>query len=199
MGDAMGKRTQPKASSEQKGLKLQNKTNPAVADASVGEKEQGTSDENMVRTVVNEVHEAIGTIMEHTMFTDIVEQEAYGVLNGGAQAAFKQTEMVEMLNENGPGHVYKCGLNFMWKSFTSMTNHRVPINKGQIKELQRFALEPMKPPRHLPFETVIALDSATQGVMGARGTLQRMSPPEPAFAVIFSMRDAIVQGADYAF
>ncbi|CAK0824600.1 unnamed protein product [Prorocentrum cordatum] len=76
-----------------------------------------------------------------------------------------------------------------------MCNHRVPINKGQIKELQRFALEPLQPPRHIPFETVIALDSAAQCVMGARGALQRLSPPEPAFAVILSIRDAIIQEA----
>ncbi|CAK0867026.1 unnamed protein product [Prorocentrum cordatum] len=81
-----------------------------------------------------------------------------------------------------------------------MCNHRVPINKTQIRELQRFALEPLQPPRHVPFETVIALDSARQCVMGAKGALQRLSPPEPAFAVIFSIGDAIIQEAgDDAF
>ncbi|CAK0845984.1 unnamed protein product [Prorocentrum cordatum] len=149
----------------------------------------------MVRTMINEVHDALSKIAEHPVFKDIVEQEPKTMSDGGAQAPFKQADMNAVLNRDGPGLVYKCGLKFMWQSFAWMCNHRVPINKGQIKELQRFALEPLQPPRHIPFETVIALDSATQCVMGAKGALQRLSPREPAFAVIFSIRDAIVQEA----
>ena len=192
----MGKRAQAKEKPESRTRpRIQNKTNAAGAEAAAGEMEQRSSNENMVRAVISEVHDALGKIADHVMFKDIVEEEPYNMSNGGAQAPFKQSDMTAVLNRDGPGLFYKCGLNFMWQSFTWMCNHRVPINKGQIKELQRFALEPLKPPRHLPFETVIALDSATQCVMGAKGALQRLSPPEPAFAVIFSIRDAIIQEA----
>ena len=191
----MGKRAQQKEKAEAKKPRFQGKTSAAEAEAATGEMTQRHSNENMVRSVINDVHDAINKIMENAMFKDISEQEPYGLSNGGAQAAFKQTDMNAVLNRDGPGLFYKCGFNFMWQSFTWMTNHRVPINKGQIKELQRFALEPHNPPRHFPWETVIALDSATQDVMGAKGALQRMSPPEPAFAAIFSIRDAIVQDA----
>ena len=192
----MGKRGQAKEKPQPRTRpRIQNKTSAAGAEAAAGEMEQRSSNENMVRAVISEVHDALGKIADHVMFKDIVEQEPYNMSNGGAQAPFKQSDMTAVLNKDGPGLFYKCGLNFMWQSFTWMCNHRVPINNGQIKELQRFALEPLKPPRHIPFETVIALDSATQCVMGAKGALQRLSPPEPAFAVIFSIRDAIIQEA----
>ena len=190
----MGKRPQAKAKTgPTKRPRIQSKTSAAGADAAAGEIEQRTSSENMVRAIINEIHEALNMIMENPMFKDIVEQEPYNMSNGGAQAPFKQADMNGVLNKAGVGLFYKCGLNFMWQSFTWLSNHRVPINRGQIKELMRFALEPKKPPRHIPFETVVALDSPTQNVMGAKGALQRLSPPEPAFAVIFSIRDAINQ------
>ena len=193
----MGKRTEGKAQAkaEAKRPRLQAKTSAAGAEAAAGEMEQNSSNENMVRTVINEIHDAINMMLEHPMFKDVVDQEPYNMSNGGAQAPFKQADMNAVLNKAGAGLFYKCGLHFMWQSFTWMTNHRVPINRGQIKELQRFALEPLNPPRHLPFETVIALDSATQCVMSAKGALQRLSPPEPAFAVIFSIRDSLIQEA----
>ena len=174
----MGKRAHPKEKAQPKTRpRIQSKTSTAGADATAGEMEQRSSNENMVRTTVNEVHEALNTMLENPMFKDIVEQEPYSMANGGAQAPFRQADMNAVLNKPGSGHVYKCGLNFMWQCFTWMSNHRVPINNGQIKELQRYALEPQKPPRHIPFETVIALDSATQNVMGAKGALQTLVAP----------------------
>ena len=190
----MGKRAQAKEKPESRTRpRIQNKTNAAGAEAAAGEMEQRSSNDNMVRAVISEVHDALGKIVDHVMFKDIVEQEPYTMCSGGTQAPFKQADMNAVLDRDGPGNYYKCGLNFMWQSFTWLSNHRVPINRGQIKELTRFALEPQRPPRHIPFETVVALDSPTQNVMGAKGALQRLSPPEPAFAVIFSIRDAISQ------
>ena len=123
--------------------RIQNKTSADGAEATAGEMEQRSSNENMVRTVITEVHDALSKIAEHPAFKDIVEQEPKTMSDGGAQAPFKQADMNAVLNRDGPGLFYKCGLNFMWQSFAWMCNHRVPINKGQIKELQRFALEPL--------------------------------------------------------
>ncbi|CAK0857299.1 unnamed protein product, partial [Prorocentrum cordatum] len=173
-----------KEKTEQKRPRIQTKTSAAGADAAAGEMEQRSSNENMVRTVVNEVHEAISKIMDGPMFKDIVEQEPCNMSSGGAQAPFKQVDMSGVLKKDGPGHSYQCGLIFTWQSFACMRNHSVPINEDQITELQRFALERVRPPRHIPFEAATALDSATQCVMGAKGALQRLSPPEPAFAAI---------------
>ena len=131
----MGKRAEGKAKAEAKRPRLQAKTSAAGADAAAGEMEQNSSNENMVRKVTNEVHDAINKILEHPMFKDVVDKEPYSMSNGGAQAPFKQADMNAVLNKDGAGYFYKCGLNFMWQSFAWMTNHRVPINKGQIKEL----------------------------------------------------------------
>ena len=78
------------------------------------------------------------------------------------------------------------GQNFTW-----LANHRVPSNPGMIRELQRFSLNPLTTHVHLPFETVVALKAADENVGKMNGALQRLSPPEPPFAVLFSIRDAI--------
>ena len=70
-----------------------------------------------------------------------------------------------------------------------------PINPGTIQELQRFNLNPLAPPRHFTFQTVFAVETPKEDVSKTKGALQRVSPPEPAFAVLFSIRDAIVAGA----
>ena len=115
--------------------------------------------------------------------------------DGGAQVPFKQTDFHNAL-KGGSGREYHCGFNFFWQNFTWMANCRVPVNPGQIKDLQRFSLRALEPPRHLDFTTVIAADSDNMNIEKARGSLQRMSPPEPIFAVIFSIQEAINKNAD---
>ena len=74
----MGKRAQAKEKPESRTRpRIQNKTNAAGAEAAAGEMEQRSSNENMVRAVISEVHDAIGKIMEHPMFKDIMEQEPW--------------------------------------------------------------------------------------------------------------------------
>eukprot|EP00959_Pyramimonas_sp_CCMP1952_P026891 564533-Pyramimonas_sp.AAC.1 len=73
--------------------------------------------------------------MEHPMSKDIVEQEPCNMSNGGAQAPLKRADMSSVLNKDGPGRFYKCGLHFLWHSFAWMCSRRVPINRGQIKDL----------------------------------------------------------------
>eukprot|EP00959_Pyramimonas_sp_CCMP1952_P010246 214375-Pyramimonas_sp.AAC.1 len=65
--------------------------------------EQRSSNENMVRTVIKEVHDALSKIAEHPAFKDIVEQEPKTMSDGGAQASFKQADMNAALNRDGPG------------------------------------------------------------------------------------------------
>ena len=196
----MAKRGQAKAKAkvQTKRPKIHALTISAVVGAGTSEHQQKQAADNMVGKVIDEVHNAINVIMEHDMFKDIMEQSPFNMAQGGSQAPFKQTDMQNVLDRDATGLVYKCGFNFFWQSFTWMTNHRVPINKGQIKELQQFALDPLNPPRHLPFEIVIALDTGKQDVMASKGALQRLSPPEPPFAAIFSIYEAITKGADDA-
>ncbi|CAE7653907.1 unnamed protein product, partial [Symbiodinium sp. KB8] len=41
-----------------------------------------------------------------------------------------------------------------------MANHRVPINKGQVQEIQRLYLPPMDPPKEFTYEVVAAVSAA---------------------------------------
>jgi hypothetical protein len=118
----------------------------------------------------------------HSMFKNIMEEEPLNVSDGGSQAAFSQSNLSAALKgDESSGRVYLCGGNFFWQNFTWMANHRTPINPGTIHELQRFSLNPMAPPRHLAFQTVFAVETPAEE--DDQGALQRISPPEPAFAV----------------
>ena len=67
----MGKRAQPKAKPEPRTRpRLQNKTSSAEATAAEGEMAQRSSTENMVRAVLIEVHDALGTVMGNVMFNE---------------------------------------------------------------------------------------------------------------------------------
>ena len=53
----------------------------------------------------------------------------------------------------------------------------------------------MNPPKSMGFTLVVAADSKSTDIMAARGSLQRLSPAEPMIAFLFSLKDAVEQGA----
>ena len=73
-------------------------------------------------------------------------------------------------------------------------NAKLPVNPGQVAEIQRFKFDPLNPPRSLAFTVAATVDGAMD-IMAARGSLQRLSPAEPMIAFIFSLKDAVHQGS----
>lgn len=169
----------------------------AAASAQLAEQVQDDSS-SINFGLVQQVHDALGVINGNPVFTNIIEQLPLTHDEGGSQVPFCQESLSTALSGDGEGRVYLCGGNYFWQNFTWIVNHRMPVNPGTIKELQSFSLKPMKPPRHFPFTTIFGVDTPTEVVSATKGALQRISPPEPAFAVLFSIRDAITAGASLA-
>ena len=69
----MGKRAQQKAKAEIKKPRLQGKTSAAEAEAAQGEMTQRDSNENMVRAMISEVHDAMNMMLENQIFKDVSE------------------------------------------------------------------------------------------------------------------------------
>lgn len=164
----------------------------AAASAQLAEQVQ---DDSINFNLVQQLHDALRIIDGNPVFTNMIEQLPLAHDEGGSQAPFSQESLSAALSGDGEGRVYLCGGNYFWQNFTWIVNHSMPVNPGTIKEFQSFALNPMKPPRHFPFTTIFGVDTPTEVVNATKGALQRISPPEPAFAVLFSIRDAIAAGA----
>ena len=143
--------------------------------------------------ILQKIHDAMQAIKGHNVFAEIEDQKPLPISEGGRQAPFVQSDCTQVL-ENSKAH-YQCAGNLFWQNFCWFANARTPVNPGQIKQLQGFELAPMSPPESLNFTTVIALDDQTMDVMKSKGALQRLSPPEPAIAVLFSIWEAIKLGA----
>lgn len=193
----MGKRASAGGAGGSKKVKsvlAQSKTTPQ-AEAEAALAEQQGDEVNMCSGIIGKVHDALKVINEHSIFKNIVEEDPLSLSGGGSQAPFSQPSLSAALSGQGSGGTYMCGGNYFWQNFTWLANHRLPINPGTIKELQTFSLKPMAPPRHFAFQTVFAVETPQEDVAKAKGALQRVSPPEPALAVIFSIQDAIAAGA----
>ena len=172
----------------------------AVANAIVDMAVQKDAADNMCLKVLAHVHDAVKVISDDPIFVSIAKVDPLKIGEGGVQRPFDQSECTSVLSTPPPGntrdHFYICGGNFMWQSFTWLVNHRVPINMGQVRELQRYTFKHDDPPNQLGFNVVVALDSPSTECMRHKGAMQRISTPEPIFAVLFAMEKAIKEGLD---
>ena len=125
-------------------------------------------------------HEAIKTIREHYAFADIDTAEPLTIGQGGQQQAFDKDMAAKALS--GVTHSHKCGCNLFWSDLLWMANHRVPINLGQIRAIQKSELPWDKPPMVFPFEVTVAVENKSQAAQGPDSGWPRLSPPEPVHA-----------------
>ena len=146
---------------------------------------------NMCRPMLQKLHDAISAIKSHAIFQDITTALPLGISDGGSQAAFSQSTFDTALTASG---CYTAAANFFWQNMGWFPNAKLPVNPGQVAEIQRFKFDPLNPPRSLGFTVVVAVDGAMD-IMAARGSRQRLSPVEPMIAFIFSLKDAVQQGA----
>ena len=140
------------------------------------------------------VHEALKVIRDCKAFEG-VESAAPLDLSQGAQCApFNADHALEVLSKD-ESNFYTCGANFFWCDQIWLPNHRVPMNKAHIQEIQRFVLPPMEPPKAFPYEITAAVSAALEQELQKKGSFQRLSPPEPCHALLFSIQEAIQAGA----
>ncbi len=139
------------------------------------------------------VHSRLQILKDHALFSDISQEKPLTIQQGGSQAVFDATSCQKVLATEGAK--FKAGSNFFWHDLTWMVNHRVPIRDEQIQSIQRFHYPPMDPPVSNPFDVTIALDDANFDVQSHLGALQAVCPEECRHALLFSLTDAIVQGA----
>ena len=157
--------------------------------------EHAAASDNMCAGIVGQIHDAIRIIDDNPIFKDIHQMSPLTIAEGGFQEPCNYDSFSSVLQKpktyNSNVVSYDCGGNFFWQSFVWMANHRVPVNMGMVKDMQRMRLSPSSPPSKLPFTTVIAVDNATADIMTNKGGMARISNPEPVFATILSLESAI--------
>ena len=136
------------------------------------------------------VHDALTTIRNCSIFDGIQEALPLAIKEGGNQTPFDQQSLKDVLGQNEKAE-YRCGFNFMWPDATWLANHRVPVNAGQVKHLQKHHFPFADPPTSNPFVQWVAVDNADFKVMEHIGGLQRVSPEEVDHAMLFSIAQAI--------
>jgi hypothetical protein len=181
-----------KATKVRAGRKMPDDEHAAAAAATT---QSADSPDNVCGPILAKVHDAVKAITMHPMFTDIVDADPMGLETGGAMAKFSQDDF-KMVLSGGSAPFYKANGNFFWQSFTWLANHRIPINLGKIREMERFNLKFDDPPSTLDWSVVVAVDSTASEVTKMRGSLQRVSHPEPVFAVLFAMQKAVEHKCD---
>lgn len=138
------------------------------------------------------VHEALKAIREHPVFQGVQDAKALTVAQGGRQAPWDEKQAERALR--GVGDKYKCGANLFWQDWLWLANHRTPLNNGQIKAIQDYALPPLQPPKFFPYEVVVAVEPGATA--RPESGWPRLSPAEPLFALLFSIQQSIEQKAD---
>ncbi|CAE7533139.1 unnamed protein product, partial [Symbiodinium pilosum] len=148
------------------------KVSPAGADLALVDQSAG----NECTDHLCRIHEALKTIRGHSVFDGIDGARPLSISQGGHQTPFDKKDAVSALSK-GEGAFYLCGGNFMWADQIWLANHRAPINSGVL------------------FHSHVAVETADEAGSETRG-FQRLSPPEPAHALLFSVAEAVKKGAD---
>lgn len=144
-----------------------------------------------------QVHEAIKQITEHVMFENIRTAKPLTIAQGGSQMPFDMKMALKALGKDEDSS-YKCGGNLFSHNLVWLAQHRIPLNKGQIAQIQKFSLRATDPPATFPYVVTLAVDAVTEEALTADGHWHRLSPAEPVFALLFSVQEAIVAQAEEA-
>ncbi|CAK9038002.1 Uncharacterized protein SCF082_LOCUS22412 [Durusdinium trenchii] len=132
------------------------------------------------------IHEAIKCIRDHPLFKDIDTAKPLTVSQGGQQVPFELESLKKAIGSNAG--CYRCGCNIWWSDLIWMANHRVPVNVGQVKAIQK--TEFSSPPSTFPFTVTVAVDKEALASK-PEGGWQRLSPAEPVHALLLSIQHDI--------
>ena len=133
------------------------------------------------------VHKALATMRNCPIFQDVASMPPLPFDEGGSEAPYVQRNCVMVLKN---GKAFLCSGNFMWIEHTWLCNHRVPLNRGNIKYLMKTVFKHDDPPKTSPYRAVIGL-SLDQNA--SHGGLQRLSPEEIDHSILFAIELAIEQ------
>ena len=132
------------------------------------------------------VHAALALIRNCPIFAGLNSSQPLALNKGGSEHPYAVEDAKVVLATCKP---FTAAGNFMWLDHTWLVNHRVPMNRGQIKHLMNTKFPYDAPPKRSPFRTVVALSSA--GEDASNVLLQRLSPEELDHAELFSVAKAI--------
>ena len=133
------------------------------------------------------VHKALATMRNCPIFQDVASMPPLPFDDGGSEHPYVHKNCVMVLKG---GRAFMSAGNFMWIDHTWLCNHRVPLNRGNIKYLMKTVFKHDDPPKTSPYRAVIGL-SLDQNA--SHGGLQRLSPEEIDHSILFAIELAIEQ------
>ena len=166
------------------------------AKASAAQPPEPQADANELHgPVLLKVHDAIKQISDHPVFEGIAEARPLTIAQGGRQMPFDAKMALKALDQGEMGS-YKCACNLFHHNLVWLAEHRIPLNQGQIKQIQSFSLPPSDPPSSFPYVVTVAVDAASEESLAADGHWHRLSPAEPVFALLLSIQQCMIDGGD---
>ena len=143
--------------------------------------------------VLARMQENVEIILHTVPFKDVKEACALQVQDGGLLAPFKK-DFWKLAIERGD--TYLCGINMWWLDMKYMAMPGVPIQGRVIDELADhfFSHTAKEAAAKLPALTVAT--STGSDPLAHKGSLERVSPPEPVYAFLEAVRRLIDQKAE---
>ena len=94
---------------------------------------------------------------------------------------------------------YACGGNLGWLKPCFSTSPGVPFNENSIQKLQNYYFKEDTAPQRFPGLVIVAVSNsqAPNGMMGERGAMEQVSPPELLHAFIMRVAELVRQGAPH--
>lgn len=117
--------------------------------------------------------------------------EAAGATDAsGFQAAFDPTSFKASM-ENTKQHA--CGGNLAWIKIGYSTSPGVPYNQNSIRKLKEFYFSSEEAPQRFPGLVIVGVSllQVKDGILGERGAMEAVSPPELVHAFIFRLSELI--------
>ena len=88
---------------------------------------------------------------------------------------------------------YAAGGNFAWCKIGWTTSPGVPYNESGVEKLKKFYFAEIQAPKRFPEVVVVAVSQKQMddGMMGSRGCMESVSPPELQHAFVFRLAELI--------
>ena len=135
------------------------------------------------------VQESITGLENTPLFADMLTAKPLTMQEGGRQAPFNNKDYQTVIKNEAGG--YKFGGSLFMQNLMWVANHKVPIQTSRVRQMQKFYLPPLDPPKAFPFEVTMAVDSTNFDITNHGGALERISPEEPCHAAVFSAHEAL--------
>lgn len=108
----------------------------------------------------------------------------------GFQSCYDQASFLVAMEKTKQ---YACGGNLAWCKIGFTTSPGVPFNQNNIDKLKSFYFGGASAPQRFPGLVVVAVNhqQKKEGMMGERGAMEAVSPPELLHAFVFRLAELI--------